>query len=80
MEPRIQPLELADAEGRGTGRYRLFAIHPEDAGDRRPVCDCPEGHANCAEAEACDKLMATGGLVQAQPADFPTVVDEEDKA
>jgi hypothetical protein len=68
-ERRTQPLELADAEGRGTGRFRVFAINPDDLADRLPCCNCPEGHATCAEAEACDKLNAVGGEAPAQPAE-----------
>ena len=78
-ERRTQPLELADADGHGTGRFRVFAINPDDTADRLPCCTCPEGHATCAEAEACGKLYASGGETQAQLVESPTPTEEANK-
>jgi len=50
----IHTLELADENGKPTGRYR----RTERGGSWGPraLCDCPGGHASIEEAENCPKL------------------------
>ncbi|MGE4537588.1 MAG: hypothetical protein AB7D37_10950 [Desulfovibrio sp.] len=51
MDNHYQPFELDGAEGHGTGYCRMSVIIPENPATRRPLCDCPEGHATCAAAD-----------------------------
>lgn len=51
----IQPLEIADDEGKPTGKYRLTAKSDEDGGGPFGLCDHEHESrheaANCAEAQ-----------------------------
>lgn len=56
-----QPLEMQDADGQGTGRYRLVEMSDEHDG-AEPLCECggrskdspaTAGHATMEEARAC---------------------------
>lgn len=50
----IQPLEIADANGQPTGKWRLTARSDEDGGGPYGLCehehDTPEEAKNCPEA------------------------------
>lgn len=49
----IQPLEIAGADGEGTGRWRLTAKSDEGGGG--PYGDTSHDHASAEEADACDQ-------------------------
>lgn len=49
----IRPLEIADAHGRGTGRWRMTAKSDEGGGG--PFGDTSHSHATADEAVACDR-------------------------
>jgi hypothetical protein len=48
-----QPLQIADANGNPTGRWRLTAKSDEDGGG--PFGDSSHDHATAEEAEACER-------------------------
>jgi hypothetical protein len=48
-----QPLEIADANGKPTGRWRLTAKSDEDGGG--PFGDSSHDHATAEEAEECER-------------------------
>jgi hypothetical protein len=52
----IQPLEIANDQGQGTGKWRLTATSDEDGGGPYGLCehehDTPEEAQNCPEAKA----------------------------
>lgn len=48
----IQPLEIADSNGNGTGRWRMMAQSDEGGGG--PYGDASHDHASAEEAQACD--------------------------
>lgn len=61
-----RPLEMTDARGVGTGRWRLVEMSDEHDG-AEPLCDCggrahdnptTAGHATAAEATACPVARA----------------------
>lgn len=49
----VQPLEIANENGTGTGRWRLTAKSDEDGGG--PFGDTSHDHATAAEAQACER-------------------------
>lgn len=49
----VQPLQIADANGQPTGRWRMTAKSDEDGGG--PYGDTSHDHASAEEAQACDK-------------------------
>lgn len=49
----IKPMEIADAHGKPTGRWRMTAQSDEGGGG--PYGDGSHDHASAAEAEACDR-------------------------
>ena len=49
----VQPLEIANENGAGTGRWRLTAKSDEDGGG--PFGDTSHDHATAAEAQACEQ-------------------------
>ena len=49
----VQPLEIANSEGKPTGRWRLTARSDEDGGG--PFGDTTHDHATAAEAQACER-------------------------
>lgn len=49
----IQPSEIADSAGKGTGRWRMTATSDEGGGG--PFGDTSHDHATAEEAEACDQ-------------------------
>jgi hypothetical protein len=48
----IRPLEIADKDGKPTGRWRMTAESDEGGGG--PFGDASHDHATAEEAEACD--------------------------
>lgn len=48
----IQPQQIADEHGNGTGRWRMTATSDEGGGG--PYGDTSHDHATAEEAEACD--------------------------
>ncbi len=48
----IQPKEIADKDGKATGRWRMTATSDEGGGG--PFGDTSHDHATAEEAEACD--------------------------
>ncbi len=55
----VQPMQIADAEGKPTGRWRLTARSDEGGGG--PFGDSSHDHATAEEAdncEACDEFTA----------------------
>lgn len=48
----VQPQEIADENGKGTGRWRMTAKSDEGGGG--PFGDHSHDHASAEEAEACD--------------------------
>ena len=54
-----QPLEIADAEGKPTGRWRMTASSDEGGGGPHGNRECSHGSAAEAQAcEACDEYLA----------------------
>lgn len=51
----IKPLEIADADGQASGKFRLTAKSDEDGGGPFGLCD--HEHASAAEAEACQEAI-----------------------
>lgn len=56
----IEPLQIADSDGKGTGKWRLTARSDEDGGGPYGLCehehDTPEEAQDCPEArEATEK-------------------------
>lgn len=49
----VQALQCADANGRGTGRWRLTATSDEGGGG--PTGDTSHDHASAEEANACER-------------------------
>ena len=49
----VQPLEIANSEGKPTGRWRLTARSDEDGGG--PFGDTTHDHASAQEAQACER-------------------------
>lgn len=49
----VQPMEIADKDGKPTGRWRLTAKSDEGGGG--PYGDSSHDHATAEEAEGCDK-------------------------
>ena len=49
----VQPMEIADTEGKPTGRWRLTARSDEGGGG--PFGDTTHDHASAQEAQACDR-------------------------
>lgn len=49
----IQPLEISDANGKGTGRFRMTAKSDEDGGG--PFGDTSHDHASAEEAQECER-------------------------
>lgn len=52
----VQPQQLADANGKGTGRWRMTATSDEDGGG--PHGDESHDHASADEAQACERCDA----------------------
>lgn len=48
----IQPMEIADTSGNGTGRWRMTALSDEDGGG--PYGDTSHDHPSAEEAMQCD--------------------------
>lgn len=48
----VQPMEIADQDGKPTGRWRMTAKSDEGGGG--PYGDTTHDHATAEEAEACD--------------------------
>lgn len=51
----IQPLEIADDEGKPTGKWRMTATSDEDGGGPHPLCECEDGHASATAASGCSE-------------------------
>ncbi len=52
-----KPLEIADKDGKPTGRYRVVEWSDEDSEPNyRPQCKCRDGHETIAQALECFKL------------------------
>ena len=49
----IRPSEIADSNGKGTGRWRMTAKSDEGGGG--PFGDTSHDHATAEEAEACER-------------------------
>lgn len=52
-----QVLQLADSEGKGTGRYRYVHWTDEPFAGYHPLCDCDKGHGTIDEASNCEKAQ-----------------------
>ncbi|OUL36363.1 hypothetical protein BV372_08065 [Nostoc sp. T09] len=52
----IQPLQIADDQGQGTGKWRLTAKSDEDGGG--PYGLCEHEHDSVEEAQNCSKARA----------------------
>jgi hypothetical protein len=61
----VKPLEIADANGKGTGRWRLTAASDEDGGG--PFGDVSHDHATADEALACEQCDAFTASVTGFP-------------
>lgn len=61
----IQPQEIADGSGRGTGRWRMTATSDEGGGG--PTGDTSHDHATAAEAGECDRCDAYVSSVSGFP-------------
>lgn len=52
-----QPQEIADKDGKGTGRWRMTATSDEDGGGPWKLCDCPDGHESPEAARDCPIVL-----------------------
>ena len=64
-----QPLQIADAKGEPTGRWRLTATSDEDGGG--PFGDTTHDHATAEEAQTCAACRKFVGQVTGFPVDEP---------
>lgn len=49
----VQPMQIADKEGKSTGRWRMTATSDEDGGG--PYGDVSHDHASAEEAQECER-------------------------
>lgn len=71
MALRYRPLEISDAEGKGTGRWR-YTYCSDEGMPREPVplCRCTGGHVTAEAARVCyDVQFNLPPELRQQPAD-----------
>jgi hypothetical protein len=51
----MRPQEIADEDGKGTGRWRMTATSEDGGGGPWGMCDCEDGHETSDAARDCPK-------------------------